>query len=92
LLQQIEPGQGARDGKRGVGGHTPFTREDAARDAGMSKHQQMQATRTANVPDADFEAMIESDNPPTISQHVAGAPFYITYLSRSAFVKLPTWC
>lgn len=31
LLKQIEPGQGARDGKRGEGDHTPFNREDAAR-------------------------------------------------------------
>ena len=35
LYMQIEPGQGARDGKRGVGGHTPFTREDAASDTLM---------------------------------------------------------
>lgn len=35
LLLQIQPGQGARDGKRGEGDHTPF-RNDAARDAGMS--------------------------------------------------------
>lgn len=41
LLKQIEPGQGARDGKRGEGVHTPLTREEAARDAGMSKHQQV---------------------------------------------------
>ena len=47
LLQQIEPGQGARDGKRGEGDHTPFNRESAAREAGMSKHQQVQAIRRA---------------------------------------------
>ena len=67
LLKQIEPGQGARDGKRGECDHTPFTREDAARDAGMSKHQQVQATRIASVPERDFEEQVESDKPPTLS-------------------------
>jgi len=60
LLKQIEPGQGARDGKRGMGDHTPLYREDAAREAGMSKHQQVTATRIANVPEDDFEEMVES--------------------------------
>lgn len=71
LLKQIEPGQGARDGKRGAGDHTPFTREDAARDAGMSKHQQVQATRVANILPQDFERQVESDKPPTLSQLAA---------------------
>lgn len=68
LLKQIDPGQGARDGKRGAGDHTPFNREYAARDAGMSKHQQVQAVRVASIPDADFEAQVESPVPPTITQ------------------------
>ena len=34
LLKQIEPGQGARDGKREAGAHPPL-RTDAARDAGI---------------------------------------------------------
>lgn len=67
LLRQIEPGQGARDGKRGEGDHTPL-RSEAARDAGMSKHQQVQATRVANVPQQDFDEQVESDTPPTLSQ------------------------
>lgn len=68
LLKQIEPGQGARDGKRGAGDHTPFTRESAAQEAGMSKHQQVQATRVASVPQDDFETQVEGDKPPTISR------------------------
>jgi hypothetical protein len=67
LLQQIEPGQGARDGKRGEGDHTPL-RSDAARDAGFSKHQQVQATRIAAIPDRDFEEQVEAPKPPTLSQ------------------------
>lgn len=68
LVKQIEPGQGARDGKRGEGGHTPFRREDAAREAGMSKHQYVQMMRIGNIPEAEFEAQVESDKPPTLSQ------------------------
>lgn len=69
LLKQIEPQQGARtDLKLSEGDHTRFTREDAARQAGMSKHQQVQATRIASIPDEDFEEQVESDTPPTLSQ------------------------
>ena len=73
LLQQIEPATGKNnqyEQVKGAGNHTFHSRDSAAREAGMSKHQQMQATRTANVPDADFESMIESDTPPTLS-HLA---------------------
>lgn len=68
LLKQIEPGQGARDGKRVDGAVSPLTRTEAARDAGMSERQQMTAVRVASVPAADFEAQIDSANPPTLSQ------------------------
>lgn len=70
LLLQIQPGQGARDGKRDMGDHTPL-REEAARDAGMSKHQQVQATRIASVPAADFERQVESPKPPTLTRLAA---------------------
>lgn len=66
LLQQIEPASGARtDLKPSMGAHT---RSDAARDAGMSRHQQIQSTRIANIPDDEFEAQVDSDTPPTLSQ------------------------
>lgn len=67
LLQQIEPGQGARDGKREEGARPPL-RGEVARDAGMSSHQAKQAVRVANVPREDFDRQVESDRPPTISQ------------------------
>ena len=57
LLKQIEAGQGARDGKRGEGNHTPL-RIDAAEAAGMSKHQAVQAVRVASVPREDFDGPI----------------------------------
>lgn len=68
LLKQIEPGKTGPKPELGVGDHTQLTREDAAREAGMSKHQQMQATRIANLPESDFHKQIESPKPPTLSQ------------------------
>lgn len=59
LLKQIEPGQGARDGKRADGSDTPLTRETAARAAGFSERQQFTATRIASIPEGDFEEMVE---------------------------------
>lgn len=58
LLKQIEPAGGVRtDLEPSAGAHT---RSVAARDAGMSKHQQVQAQRLANIPADDFEEMVES--------------------------------
>ena len=67
LIKQIEPAPNQH--VAGAGAHT--SRSDAARDAGMSKHQQIQATRTANIPSSDFERQVESANPPTLSQLAA---------------------
>lgn len=49
LLKQIEPGQGARDGKREAGNHPPL-RSEIAREAGMSPHQTKQAGATSRCP------------------------------------------
>lgn len=58
LLKQIDrPETGGRP-KNGEGNHTVSS---AARDAGMSKHQQVQATRIANIPEDDFEEMVEAN-------------------------------
>lgn len=69
LLKQVED---ARKGQNLPGAKSEdaptFSRSDAAREAGMSKHQQVQATRIANLPEADFNAQVESDKPPTLSQ------------------------
>jgi hypothetical protein len=71
LLKQIAPGQGARDGKRGADAHTPLTRTEVATEAGMSKHQQVQAVRVANVPEIEFERLVESEAPPTATKLAA---------------------
>lgn len=69
LLQQIEPSKGGRPTETGVGAHTSYpTRRTAAEEAGLSKHQQVQAVRIASIPKADFDRQVESDKPPTLSQ------------------------
>lgn len=68
LLHAIEPGQGARDGKRDAATDIPFSRTDAAREAGMSDRQQFTAIRVANIPRQDFERQVDDPKPPTISQ------------------------
>ncbi|MBE0413807.1 hypothetical protein [Yoonia sp.] len=67
LLKQIEPAPNQH--VAGMGAHT--SRSDAARDAGMSKHQQVQATRLANIREQEFEAQVDSPKPPTLSQLAA---------------------
>ena len=62
LLKQIET-QGQRSD---LGRST--TRSGAAREAGMSGHQQKQAVRIASVPPGEFEAQVESPKPPTLTQ------------------------
>ena len=68
LLKQIEPSRGHNlpNIERTVD-HT-IGRTAAAREAGMSKHQQTQALRVANVPENDFEQQVESDTPKTVTE------------------------
>lgn len=68
LLKQIEPSKGGRPTETTVGTHSSFTRTDAARDAGMSAHQQAQAVRVANIPEDEFTKQVESSNPPTVTK------------------------
>lgn len=68
LLKQLEPNPGGRPSETSVGDRPSFYRTDAAREAGMSPHQAKQAVRVANVPEDDFEAQVESDKPPTLTQ------------------------
>jgi hypothetical protein len=43
-------------------------KKNAARDAGMSKRQQRQAVNVHNVPREQFDALVDSSNPPTPAQ------------------------
>jgi len=44
-----------------------FSQRQAAEAGGFSKKQEVQAVRVANVPEPEFEALIESEHPPTIT-------------------------
>lgn len=67
LLKQIEPQQGGD--RKSKGGQPPVdSRKSAADAAGLSEHQRKTALRVANVPAAQFEAAVESANPPTVTQ------------------------
>jgi hypothetical protein len=39
-----------------------------AREAGLSRKQQITAMRIGNVPKESFEAQVESDNPPSVTE------------------------
>jgi hypothetical protein len=51
-----------------VGALPPVTRTAAASNAGLSEHQRKMALRVAAIPDADFNAQVESPRPPTVTQ------------------------
>jgi hypothetical protein len=82
LLQQIQPSPGARTdlGRVPTRGSapdqpamttSPVTRGQAATDAGLSEHQRKTALRIATVPVPEFEAAVESNQPPTVTQMAA---------------------
>lgn len=60
---------GGRPSKTPVGTHPSFppSQRQAAADAGMSEHQEKTAVRVANIPAAEFDAAMESDNPPSVT-------------------------
>lgn len=66
LLKQIEPQSGKRTDIEPSSGAP--TRLDVAKEAGMSRDQMHTAIRVANVPQADFDRQVESDNPPTVTK------------------------
>ena len=69
LLKQIEPSKGGRPPEQTrVGDRPSLSRADAAREAGMSPHQQKTAIRVASIPAPDFDRQVESDAPPTLTK------------------------
>jgi hypothetical protein len=66
LLKQISPARGANQNIRD-GAVPKVTRENAARDAGLSERQQVTAVRVANVAQQKFEEAVESSEPPTVT-------------------------
>jgi hypothetical protein len=65
LLKQFDARGGDRSKSNGDG---TFAQSEAAREAGLSKRQQVTAGRVANVPLGEFEDAIESSDPPTITK------------------------
>jgi len=62
ILSEVEPSKGGQPTHDGGG----TSRSKAARDAGLSPRQKVTALRIANVPEAQFEAAVESENPPSV--------------------------
>ncbi|GLR54332.1 hypothetical protein GCM10007923_55490 [Shinella yambaruensis] len=55
LLKQIEPAKPGPKPEIGVGAHTELGRQVAGEKAGLSKHQQVQAIRVANISFAEVD-------------------------------------
>jgi hypothetical protein len=67
LLQKIDPAKGGD--RKSKGGRPPVdSRKAAAKAAGLSAHQTKQSIRVAMIPKADFERLVESDTPPTVTE------------------------
>lgn len=66
LLQEYQSPGARTDQPRG--GSPPRSQREAAAQSGMSKDQEKTAVRIANVPAHEFEAAVESDDPPTVTQ------------------------
>lgn len=52
-------------------GPSKSERRKAADAAGLSRAQMWRALQVAEIPEAEFDSLIESDNPPTVSELVA---------------------
>ena len=65
LLRQIEPAKNQYDANVGGG---ISSRKQAAEDAGLSHRQQHQAQRIAAISEADFNAQVDGQSPPTLTQ------------------------
>lgn len=65
LLKRIKASKGGRPSKT-RGSTPPSSRAQAARDADLTRDQKRTALRVAAVPDDEFEALVESDDPPTV--------------------------
>jgi hypothetical protein len=67
LLRTFKQRGGDRKSDQSRDDPTLITQRKAAGSAGMSKDQEVQAIRVANVPADEFDAAVDSDEPPTIT-------------------------
>jgi hypothetical protein len=68
LLQQLDARDGRNLPKINGGGDFSLSQREAAERAGLSLRQQITAGQIANIPREEFESLVESDNPPTITE------------------------
>lgn len=68
LLKQFDASGKRTDLQPGTLEGTKLSQSEIAQQNGFSKKQQVTAVRLANVPDEQFDAQVESDNPPTITK------------------------
>lgn len=68
LLKQIEPKQGANQNIHEGDHMKVLTRTEAATQAGLSEWQKVTAIRVANVPAPEFDTLVESEKPPTVTR------------------------
>ena len=68
LLKQVETGQGVRTDLLHDAADMKLTRTEAATQAGLSERQKVTALRVANVPTREFDALVESEKPPTVTK------------------------
>jgi hypothetical protein len=68
LLESFKLDHAERGARKAKGDVSPsFSQREVARAAGLSKDQEKEAVRVAAVPREQFEEMVESGEPPTIS-------------------------
>jgi hypothetical protein len=67
LLKEIKPGKTGPKLSRGAPTE-PVGRFAEAEKAGLSKDQAVTAIRVASIPPEEFEAAVESDKPPTVTE------------------------
>jgi hypothetical protein len=67
LLKQVPSGQGSKN-QHGELRDGTVTRQEAALNAGLSERQKVTALRVATLSAPQFEQLVESDSPPTVTQ------------------------
>jgi hypothetical protein len=68
LLQQIQIASGRPPQEIKEGALPNYGRVKAATDAGLSEHKRKTAMRVSRLPDPEFEAAIEGDDPATVTE------------------------
>ncbi len=70
LLKEVEPSKGGNPSLflANNDGNVSLTRKAVAEAGGLSQGQKDRAIQVANVPEHEFEAMVESENPPTVTE------------------------